>query len=342
MDDEKLKRVLVKLRDDVSGVAARLSQVEKIRAVARDGRDGAKGVQGDPGDRGQKGDPGRDGKDGQGLPGRDGRDGMPGPKGESITRVAVEPGNRLAVWIGQVKTLAGEIVAQRGEKGDKGDRGPKGDKGDKGDPGRDGKDGTTITKVELKGRELFVWLDGVRQKVGSLTLPAIGGMPDRGGGGNRHIPFVAEFGTRSITQNTTPIAFTAAADPTLSDNDDYIQIEGIFNPLPDGASYGVVQQENSVVINRAGDYTIELWATCGSSVNNTALAFKFGVDGSIGLGRRPKLFIRNSTEQHSLSAFGYHHFDAGAIITLYAASTKTANITVEDAVFGVKAIKFDT
>lgn len=207
MSDERLKRFALKLRDEVSALAGRVSHVEKVRAVARDGRDGAHGAPGEPG---EKGEPGKTGDRGvQGLPGRDGRDGLPGPKGDSITRAEVEPGNMLSVWIGGVKTLAGRIVAQRGEKGERGAPGQPGPKGEKGDPGKDGKDGTSVTKVELKGRELFVWLDGVKKKAGQIAFPSLGA----GGGGVRRLPpdncRVGFIDYNDAATATTPINLTA-------------------------------------------------------------------------------------------------------------------------------------
>lgn len=209
MADERLKQFALKLRDEVQALAARLSQVEKIRAVARDGRDGAPGT---PGESGAKGDRGEAGERGaQGLPGRDGRDGLPGPKGDSVTRAEVEPGNMLAIWIGDVKTLAGRIVAQRGEKGDKGDPGLPGPKGDKGDPGKDGKDGTKITKVELNGRELFIWLDGVKKKVGQIAFPSLGA----GGGGVQRALAVRDLPRLTCANRTLTVGTTGGLLTTL-------------------------------------------------------------------------------------------------------------------------------
>lgn len=151
-----------------------------------------------------------------------------------------------------------------------------------------------------------------------------------------------DYGQRAITQNATVKAMTAAVDPTLSTNSDYSQITGIFNATPDGENSGVTQQTNTFTIALAGVYRIEVWASVSTSVNNTQLALKFGINGTIGLGRRPKLFIRNTGEVHTLGAFGYHHFDAGDVISIWVASDKTGNLLFEDAVFGVQAFKYDT
>lgn len=156
-------------------------------------------------------------------------------------------------------------------------------------------------------------------------------------------PAVAtDYGQRAITGNSTVTAVTAAVDATLSTNSDYIQITGIFNATPDGENSGITQQTNTFTIALAGIYRIEVWASVMTSVNNTQLALKFGIDGAIGLGRRPKLFLRNTGEVHTLSAFGYHHFDAGDVISLWVASDKSCNLTFNDAVFGAQALKYDT
>lgn len=156
-------------------------------------------------------------------------------------------------------------------------------------------------------------------------------------------PAVAtDYGQRAITGNTTVKAMTAAVDPTLSTNSDYSQITGIFNATPDGENSGITQQTNTFTIAISGIYRIEVWASVSTSVNNTQMALKFGINGTIGLGRRPKLFIRNTAEVHTLGAFGYHHFNAGDIVSLWAASDKTGNLIFEDAVFGAQALKYDT
>ena len=151
-----------------------------------------------------------------------------------------------------------------------------------------------------------------------------------------------QYGQRAITNNATVLAITAAVDTTLSTNSDYDQVLGIFNATPDGENNGITQQTNTFTIATAGVYRIEVWSSVMSSVNNTTVAFKFGVNGTIALGRRPKVFLRNVGEIHSLTAFGYHHFDAGDVISLWFASDKSANITFQDAVFGAQVMKYDT
>lgn len=156
------------------------------------------------------------------------------------------------------------------------------------------------------------------------------------------IPFQeAEFGQRAVTLNTTAIAMTAAVDPTLATGTDYIQIVGIWNAPPDGQNNGVTQQTNTFTIATSGVYRIEYWGGVKSDTNNTQVGFKFAVNGVLGVVRRPKIFMRGAGEVHSGAAWGYAHFNAGDVISLWMASTLTANVTIEDMVFGTSIIKFD-
>lgn len=154
-------------------------------------------------------------------------------------------------------------------------------------------------------------------------------------------PLPTEYGQRSAVGNTTALSLAAAADSTLASDGDYTQVTGIFVEPPDGENYGVTQQANSFTINRAGVYRIEFWASARSNQSNTQVAFRFAVNGTLGTQRRPKIFMRGSGEVHCGSAFGYRHFDAGDVVTLWVASTNTTDVVIEDCVFGAASIKFD-
>lgn len=62
-------------------------------------------------------------------------------------------------------------IGEIGAQGEKGLDGQDGKQGENGKDGTDGKDGISITDVKLKNNELFVYLDGIKKKVGSITLP---------------------------------------------------------------------------------------------------------------------------------------------------------------------------
>lgn len=143
------------------------------------------------------------------------------------------------------------------------------------------------------------------------------------------------FGQRTVTNNTTTIAKTAAVDPTLVSNADYTQVTGIFAALPDGIVSGVTQQTNSMLINTTGPYEIKIWASFTSSTNNTNVAFKFAVNGVIGTARRPRARVGTTGDRVAVAAHGYINLNAGDVVTLWFASDTTSNITIEDAVFSV-------
>lgn len=152
----------------------------------------------------------------------------------------------------------------------------------------------------------------------------------RGGASGVH------YGTRTVTNNSSLIAKTAATDPTLVSNTDYTQVTAIFSALPDGIVRGITQQANSLTINRTGAYEIQLWASLSSSANNTNVAFKFAVNGVINATRRPIVRLDVANNIGAICANGIHQFTAGDIITLWMASSVSANIRIQDAVLSLK------
>lgn len=114
---------------------------------------------------------------------KDGKDGHNGPDLETVVR---------------------RVKAQV-KDGKPGERGPKGDKGEP------GKDGVSVTDVQLKNNELFVWLDGVKRAVGKIKMPAVTApfSPGNGGGGVPKLPDdiarIGLFDYNDLATQTTPI-----------------------------------------------------------------------------------------------------------------------------------------
>lgn len=147
------------------------------------------------------------------------------------------------------------------------------------------------------------------------------------------------YGQRAVTNNATTLAKTAAVDSTLLTNSDYTQVTGIFEAVGGGINRGVTQQANSLTVNRTGAYEIMLWASVSSSVNNTNVAFKFAVNGVISLVRRPIARLDVANQISTLCANGLVNLNSGDIVTLWLASTTTANIRILDAVFSLKELR---
>ena len=153
------------------------------------------------------------------------------------------------------------------------------------------------------------------------------------------VGIVEHYGQLTISNNAVVTAVTAAVDSTLSTNTDYIQVSSEFDTIPHGINVGVTQQTDSLTATVAGDYRVDLWVDSASSINSTTIAFKFAVNGTISLTRRPKNFMRNAGEFHNSGAFGFVTLAVGQIVTLHMASDNTANITLEDAVFDMVLLR---
>lgn len=278
--------------------------------------------------------------------------GPPGPPGPPGPAPLLRVQGEWIQWsyVGSISwnnlILIAELLGPQGQPGIQGPEGPMGPsvQGPQGIPGIQGIQG-------VPGTPGSVILSGVGDPSNTLGVngdyyldnsqaflwgPKVGGVWSgtpldlRGGASGVH------YGTRSITNNSSLIAKTAATDPTLVSNTDYTQVTAIFSALPDGVLRGITQQTNSLTVTRAGVYEIMLWASLTSSANNTNVAFKFAVNGAINLVRRPMARLDVAGQIGSVCANGLVNLAVGDVITLWLASTTTANIKIQDAVFSLK------
>jgi len=148
-----------------------------------------------------------------------------------------------------------------------------------------------------------------------------------------------QYGQITISNNSTIISVPAAVDTTLATNSDYVQITGIWSAIPHGFNNGVTQQTNSFTINKTGVYRIEMWANVTSNQNNNNIAVRFARNGVITLIRRPRAFISSANDRLNMAAFGYAELTAGDVLTLWIASDKTSNVTIEDLVFSTEGMR---
>jgi hypothetical protein len=148
-----------------------------------------------------------------------------------------------------------------------------------------------------------------------------------------------DYGNLAVSNNTTTISVTAAVDPTLKTNTDYSQITGIWDAIPHGENNGVTQQTNSFTVAATGVYKIEVWASVNSDTNNTRVAIKFAVNGSIGLTRRPASSLAVAGTFYNLAAHGLVALTSGDVVTLVHAADKSVDLTWEDMVFSVNELK---
>lgn len=143
-------------------------------------------------------------------------------------------------------------------------------------------------------------------------------------------------GSMNITDNSTAVSITAAVDSNLGTNTDFQEITtaaGFTNMK--NMSSGI----NSLIIQQAGTYQVDFWANLKVSTTATVVAIKFVVNGTDFVNRRPKALLPNPADPGNIAGCGIHDFAVGDEIKLYAASTKTTNLTVEDMAFTLNIIE---
>lgn len=242
----------------------------------------------------------------------------------------------------------------KGNKGDPGETGATGATGATGPAGADGAAGSQIYSdvvdpISTDGNPGDYWLNkttstlwGPKDEftfwVGtSLLLKGDTGDTGPAGADGEDSPIVdLHVGQQNSTNNSTTIAITAASDPTLHNPADFIQITGIWDAVPHGYNNGVTQQTNQLTIGRSGVYRIAAWTTYTCSTNNTTVGVRFAVNGVIGLSRTPSNRVTVSNDKRQIAAHGIHQFAAGDVITLWAASDVTTNVTFIDTVFSLQ------
>lgn len=147
------------------------------------------------------------------------------------------------------------------------------------------------------------------------------------------------YGQINITNSATGIPLTAAVPADLTDNASYIQVTGVFDAIPHGLNVNVTQQTNSFTVHRKGVYKIAVWSTVTATDNNVNIAFKFAVNGVIGLQRRPRTKITVAQDRRNLVAHGLVELGVGDVITLWIAADKTTSAIIEDMVFSIIEVR---
>ncbi len=137
-----------------------------------------------------------------------------------------------------LETVVKRVKAQV-QDGRPGDRGPKGDKGEKGDKG------VSVTDVQLNNNDLFVFLDGKKQKVGSIKVPTPSAPfnPGNAGGGgtartSKTVGYTSQgtfvSGDLQVGALDTPQNITFGAGGTTAEGGATIAADGVITVNDDG------------------------------------------------------------------------------------------------------------
>lgn len=141
------------------------------------------------------------------------------------------------------------------------------------------------------------------------------------------------YGEMDILGNTTAKAMTAAVDPTLNTNTDYVKMSGAGFPWAASHQEYVTFTGSDLVIQVAGTYMINFWSSIKVAAINTFIGVKYSVNNTIPYSVQ-KIVGQSTTANDikNLSASGIiANLAVGDTISLYLASTATTNVTVQDA-----------
>lgn len=139
------------------------------------------------------------------------------------------------------------------------------------------------------------------------------------------------YGEMSITNNTTAIPLTIASDTTLNTDSDYVQLDnGLWADA--GTSNITFNALGYLEILEGGLYQLAYWASMQVSVINTLIGVKFSVDNT-NTTLSPRKLTRLSGgvgDTGSLAAFSLVPLTAGMKVSIWAAASKSCNLTSVD------------
>lgn len=143
------------------------------------------------------------------------------------------------------------------------------------------------------------------------------------------------YGQLNTTNNSKVVALPNAVDHYLNTDSDYRQLTGIWLTPPYGENNGITQGTASLTMTKTATYHINFWASLTSSNAGTNIAIKWAINGVIGLSRKHWAKIGSGGDKITLSWHGIHTFNAGDVLTLWAAADAATNLTIFDAVCSV-------
>lgn len=149
------------------------------------------------------------------------------------------------------------------------------------------------------------------------------------------------YGNMAITNNTNAFAVTAAVDPTLATNSDYVLFTGTGAPWAGETMFGgMTFTTDRITVPVTGTYEVQLWANISSYPSNTALiGVQYRVNGTT-FGPRKVVTKSNSLGDFGqLNGFGLTSLTAGDFIQLYVASSVTGSLVIRNANNVLKLIR---
>lgn len=218
--------------------------------------------------------------------------------------------------------------------------GAKGEPGPPGPPGKDGKDGVSVTNVQLKNNELFVWLDGVKRAVGKIKIPAASApfSPGNMGGGSARDAdddYLTSLAQVSVTHPADPtdaqVIVVGTGDPDLPPPAGFVSVESGYEKITEVGKAFTVLPSGKVQINVKGYVKIDGYADIRHSVNNTTAGVAFSITrggSTIYSARSVHTRMPNAGDIGHLSGDGTYLAEPGDIVGVGFASNISGTIQI--------------
>lgn len=150
------------------------------------------------------------------------------------------------------------------------------------------------------------------------------------------------YGEAALDQNTTAFTIVAAATSDLYNTADYVQLNATrlpgvyFDQNFGGVTFNATT--NGITPPIAGTYRLSAWMNIVSDTTSTMLGFKAKQNGAW-----TNFTVKNEVPSidrvQNVSGSSIVTLSAGDEITLWVASDKNANVTVEDVRYSIELIK---
>lgn len=147
------------------------------------------------------------------------------------------------------------------------------------------------------------------------------------------------YGGKTIKNNATVIAKTAAVDTTFNTASDYSQVTGLFESPDVAPFYNVTSQTNTFTVPVTGHYVIDFWTVTSAAMANTDVAFNIGVNGAVSTDRPVTTRVIGANDRMCIAAHSQTLLTAGDVVSLWLASSNTTNIRIHHARFSVTLLR---
>lgn len=152
---------------------------------------------------------------------------------------------------------------------------------------------------------------------------------DGAGGTSWNRQQMSDYAQMSIVNNATATAVTAAVDPTLNTDSDYVKVTaGWAKTHGIGITFNV--DELQVAVD--GHYLLHFWADVKVPANNNFIGVKVAINDTTPYSlQKLKSQSVTTNDYKNISGSAYISLSAGDTISIYTAASKTDNLTFEEA-----------